>query len=133
MHTQRYALSPKQRHQIHRLNNALRIAIPIPIDAPDEFDLALFVWQSLPRDTVVVTDAEETSLAIAPSYHPNTLGHILDSDHTHNWHYSMPVVIATVSSVGGKPTKVHPNPQWPGDLSLIYRDDRPDVLESHRC
>ncbi len=134
MHTQPYALNSNQRHQLHRLHNGIRIAIPIPIDAPETFDLELFVLNSLPREkAITVSDVTESSLAVTPSTHPDRLGHILRDNQLSEWHFAVPVVLATLVPTGKSPQKVHPNPQWPGDLSLIYRDQRPELLESHRC
>lgn len=121
-----FRLSNNQRKQYLTRRGLLRIAIPLPLDWPDENDrdidkLTDFVFRSLSQDILMLDNIrrmEVLEIAVVPSDHP--LGKIIgDVAAKSEPHYVVPVVVATIS-VDEKPRHTTAQLQWPGDCSLVW-------------
>ncbi|WP_397570681.1 hypothetical protein [Schlesneria sp. T3-172] len=129
MHYPHYRLSGRQRKQYAVRRGSLRIAIPLPLEWPDDAtddELADFFRRCLPEDILApdhLRSIEELFIGVVPSSGGATshrLGTIVMGEQTHNvTHLAVSVVIGTIS-VDANPR--HPNAQiqWPGDVSRAF-------------
>ena len=119
-----YRLSGRQRKQLIERSGVLRIAIPLPLEWPDESTddmLRRLVVKALPDDVVpsYVRDVEETLIGVVPNTRSHPLGVIVMGKDTRNrLHLAVSVVIATLS-VDENPRHSSAPIQWPGDVSLF--------------
>lgn len=119
-----YRLSGRQRKQYAVRRGVIRVAIPLPLDWPDQStdgQLREFVTMNLPGEILMpahLRAVEETLIAIVPNG-ADPFGTIIGDEQARSTcHLTVSVVIATIS-FDEDPRHSNAQMQWP-DLSLVF-------------
>lgn len=133
----RYRLSSRQRKQYAVRRGLIRIAIPLPLEWPDEStddELAEYFRRCLPGEILAsdhLRSIEETLIGVIPwngGENSHRLGTIIMGQQSRDvTHLTVSVVIGLLS-VDANPRHATAQIQWPGDVLLAFpvRSAEPD-------
>ena len=124
-----YRLSGRQRKQYAVRRGVIRVAIPLPLEWPDEAtdgELAEYFRQCLPGEILApdhLRSIEETLIGVIPwtgAANNHRLGTIVMGQQSRGvTHLTVSVVIGELS-VDPSPRHATAQIQWPGDVSLAF-------------
>jgi hypothetical protein len=125
----RYRLSGRQRKQYAVRRGVIRIAVPLPLEWPDEAtdeELAEYFRRCLPGEILAhdhLREVEETLIGVIPwngGENSHRLGTIVMRQQSRDVaHLTISVVIGWLS-VDANPRHPTAQLQWPGDVSLAF-------------
>jgi len=107
-----YRLSGRQAKELVARGQQLRIAIPEPLDLPDDCDLLAFARDSLPASGGEIVEAERIELSIEPGAGPGLTGLIgAIQEQPRGFGWLVPAVVVTIRPAKrqGRVDKI----QWP--------------------